>query len=347
MEDNDRADQQEVPRTLPVPLTAWTKNEITEAQIDAAYGGPYPDAQVQQHWRSAARDIEDMVVELHGYETRHSQWKNPMLTPREWQRQALIEAGELLGTDQYRTKMAEARRYALFADAQDDFRRLLNQSTILLSPKEKTTPDEPWRPDACPVTGRAFFMWVDHPDTGRRIPTYGHPKESYTIPHLDAQGVLVSHRYDHILVRWSDPVPANALCQTVHHSTSAKGQGDDKCQRASQMLELLQQEIKKLEQDLEQAREIVRQDLRLLIQRDSELLSLRNALGRLSRPQHRQAFQTALEQWSRNQPTSPIVHGMEEKVAKQAAALFMANDTGENAKRRSLADHQPQGEAAT
>lgn len=31
-----------------------------------------------------------------------------------------------------------------------------------------------WRPDICPITGRAFFMWIEHPTLGN-VPTYGGP----------------------------------------------------------------------------------------------------------------------------------------------------------------------------
>ncbi|MEE1886376.1 hypothetical protein [Pseudomonas carassii] len=38
-----------------------------------------------------------------------------------------------------------------------------------------------WYPDECPITGRQFFMWIEHPDDGM-VPTYGGPFDSYTIP---------------------------------------------------------------------------------------------------------------------------------------------------------------------
>ncbi|WP_261986136.1 hypothetical protein [Escherichia fergusonii] len=36
-----------------------------------------------------------------------------------------------------------------------------------------------WRPDICPITGRVFFMWIEHPTLGN-VPTYGGPLDSYT-----------------------------------------------------------------------------------------------------------------------------------------------------------------------
>jgi len=41
---------------------------------------------------------------------------NPLLTPREWQRQAVAEAAALVGTPEYAAKMVEARRYGALAD---------------------------------------------------------------------------------------------------------------------------------------------------------------------------------------------------------------------------------------
>ncbi len=53
-----------------------------------------------------------------------------------------------------------------------------------------------WRPDICPITGRAFFMWIEHPTLGN-VPTYGGPLDSYTIPTKDGDGEFSCERYDH------------------------------------------------------------------------------------------------------------------------------------------------------
>ncbi len=66
---------------------------------------------------------------------------------------------------------------------------------------------EPWCPDRCPITMRAFFMWIEHPELGL-VPTYGGPYDSYTIPepsNLPKDGSkiewhdieFICHRYDH------------------------------------------------------------------------------------------------------------------------------------------------------
>ena len=55
----------------------------------------------------------------------------------------------------------------------------------------------PWCPDVCPITGRPFFMWIDHWQTGKPVPTYGGPYDSYTIPVKDSDGSFECERYDH------------------------------------------------------------------------------------------------------------------------------------------------------
>ena len=58
-----------------------------------------------------------------------------------------------------------------------------------------------WRPDLCPITGRAFFMWIEHPTLGN-VPTYGGPLDSYTIPTKDGDGEFSCERYDHDFGGW-------------------------------------------------------------------------------------------------------------------------------------------------
>lgn len=54
-----------------------------------------------------------------------------------------------------------------------------------------------WCPDVCPITGRPFFMWIEHHKTGQMVPTYGGPYDSYTIPVRDKDGSYCRERYDH------------------------------------------------------------------------------------------------------------------------------------------------------
>lgn len=70
--------------------------------------------------------------------------------------------------------------------------------------------DERWCPAICPITFRPFFMWLDHPTLGR-VPTYGGPFDSYTIPvpDLPHSGSIERHdveflceRFDHDLGGW-------------------------------------------------------------------------------------------------------------------------------------------------
>lgn len=59
-----------------------------------------------------------------------------------------------------------------------------------------------WRPDVCPITGRQFFMWIEHHETGLMVPTYGGPFDSHTIPIKDSDGDFVCERYDHDRGGW-------------------------------------------------------------------------------------------------------------------------------------------------
>ena len=56
---------------------------------------------------------------------------------------------------------------------------------------------QPWCPDVCPITGKPFFMWIEHHKTGQSVPTYGGPYDSYTIPVRDDDGSFCCERYDH------------------------------------------------------------------------------------------------------------------------------------------------------
>ena len=60
-----------------------------------------------------------------------------------------------------------------------------------------------WKPDVCPITGRRFFMWIEHPQMGM-VPTYGGPFDSYTIPTRDSDGEFSCERYDHDFGGWVD-----------------------------------------------------------------------------------------------------------------------------------------------
>ncbi|EFM3367872.1 DUF4406 domain-containing protein [Escherichia coli] len=60
---------------------------------------------------------------------------------------------------------------------------------------------QPHYMDICPITGRAFFMWIEHPKLGN-VPTYGGPLDSYTIPTKDSDGEFSCERYDHDFGGW-------------------------------------------------------------------------------------------------------------------------------------------------
>ncbi|HFG7806570.1 TPA: hypothetical protein ACGIM3_000686 [Salmonella enterica subsp. enterica serovar Java] len=60
-----------------------------------------------------------------------------------------------------------------------------------------------WKPEVCPVTGRQFFMWIEHPALGY-VPTYGGPFDSYTIPTRGSDGEFSCERYDHDSGGWRE-----------------------------------------------------------------------------------------------------------------------------------------------
>ncbi|WP_052195899.1 hypothetical protein [Delftia sp. ZNC0008] len=63
-------------------------------------------------------------------------------------------------------------------------------------------PTAPWCPDVCPITGRPFFMWIEHHKSGQYVPTYGGPHDSYTLPVNGSDGSFECERYDHDRGGW-------------------------------------------------------------------------------------------------------------------------------------------------
>jgi hypothetical protein len=66
------------------------------------------------------------------------------------------------------------------------------------------------RGTTCPITGRPYFMHIEHPDLGM-VPTYGGPYDSYTAPEPVGEATqpwhkreLCVHRYDHDEGGWVD-----------------------------------------------------------------------------------------------------------------------------------------------
>lgn len=77
-------------------------------------------------------------------------------------------------------------------DYVDDFR---------LVSEEPASATVPWRPAKCPITGRPFFMWIEHPQKGK-VPTYGGPHNSYTLAEANDEGSFQCERYDHDAGAW-------------------------------------------------------------------------------------------------------------------------------------------------
>ncbi|EDQ2854741.1 ead/Ea22-like family protein [Salmonella enterica subsp. enterica] len=96
-----------------------------------------------------------------------------------------------------------------FQKAQDALKHqaLLHKSQMEAAEKrlaglsKATSVNSQWKPDVCPVTGRKFFMWIEHETLGY-VPTYGGPFDSYTIPTRDSSGEFSCERYDHDFGGW-------------------------------------------------------------------------------------------------------------------------------------------------
>lgn len=84
----------------------------------------------------------------------------------------------------------------------DDLTRFAQ--AVSSAPQPAPVQQEPvaWCPDVCPITGLPFFMWIEHHETGQKVPTYGGPYDSYTIPVRDKDGSYCRERYDHDLGGW-------------------------------------------------------------------------------------------------------------------------------------------------
>lgn len=77
-------------------------------------------------------------------------------------------------------------------------------------------------PAKCPITGRPYFMTLDHPELGM-VPTYGGPYDSYSIPHAEGKASqpwhereLVQHRYDHDAGGWLLDVVETIPLRIIH-----------------------------------------------------------------------------------------------------------------------------------
>lgn len=91
---------------------------------------------------------------------------------------ALESAAVLARTGEFAPKELAQQIRALKTNAQD--------------PMDKNISNHPQK---CPVTGRDFFLVMNHPTLGD-VATYGGPYDSYTIPEWDGEEFR-SERYDH------------------------------------------------------------------------------------------------------------------------------------------------------
>lgn len=93
----------------------------------------------------------------------------------------------------------------------------------------------------CPITGRPYFMHIEHPDLGD-VATYGGPFDSYTTPAVDdsdGERELRCERYDHDRGEWIEGGEPSGLYlvteldwQKIHDYTSLEA---DNAAKAAQL----------------------------------------------------------------------------------------------------------------
>jgi hypothetical protein len=108
-----------------------------------------------------------------------------------------------LANAQHQLNMAELTIHNLKISRQTQFRKLKAAEKRTAELSKAASVSSQWKPDVCPITGRKFFMWIDHPTLGY-VPTYGGPFDSYTIPARDSDGEFSCERYDHDLGNWRE-----------------------------------------------------------------------------------------------------------------------------------------------
>lgn len=103
-------------------------------------------------------------------------------------------------------------------------------------------------PAKCPITGRPYFMTLNHPQLGM-VPTYGGPYDSYTIPRALGEPTqrwhereLEQSHYDHDFGGWVDD--ETIPLRIVHDDVLDDALGTLQC--ADNVLGLLQPEVDRL-----------------------------------------------------------------------------------------------------
>lgn len=91
-------------------------------------------------------------------------------------------------------------------------------------------------PEFCPITGLPFLAMADHPAKGN-VPTYGGPRDSYTIPEWssDMSG-FVRTRFDHERGDWVDRVEVVEARDFVKELRKVEGETYDLLTEAEQAL---------------------------------------------------------------------------------------------------------------
>ncbi|EIV6499285.1 ead/Ea22-like family protein [Salmonella enterica] len=127
--------------------------------------------------------------------------------PADRDRQIIYIAAEALLDENIQLQREKDAIEAVALALRDDMRQAREQleeaEKQIVELSRAASVNSQWKPDVCPVTGRKFFMWIEHETLGY-VPTYGGPFDSYTIPTRDSSGEFSCERYDHDIGGWVD-----------------------------------------------------------------------------------------------------------------------------------------------
>lgn len=158
--------------------------------------------------------------------------KDPFLAAQLWRKPAVVD-GSLLErilehVGEYGESMASSALLSIRSIARRNVEtRIAAELATLASAPVAGEAQGSLAPSKCPITGRPFFMALEHPELGK-VPTYGGPYDSYTIPHLGGkpdqpwhERELRVYRYDHDLGGWLtdevEVIPLRIVHEDVLH----------------------------------------------------------------------------------------------------------------------------------
>jgi hypothetical protein len=160
-------------------LEGWEAWDTARSCCDTLSGNEPDEA------RDGYRDIARAALAAAGYDVLVRRYRDLL--------QDRADLGECLDTLRVSAHTANEQRIA--AEAKVD--ELVRENERLREAQAR-----PIGPDTCPITGRPFFMNLEHPDEGM-VATYGGPFDSYTIPaYAEQDAELRCERYDHDADHW-------------------------------------------------------------------------------------------------------------------------------------------------